>query len=134
MVSSLLHLRSAARAGGYRDLPTSAAATHLHELRLIDVRESDEFVGPLGHLPRAELVPLATVLDAAADWDRAAPILLICRSGVRSVRAATALSTMGFSNLFNLEGGMMSWQSNGLPVVRSGTTEAEALAALAKLG
>lgn len=115
MVSPLLLTRSEARPGGYRDLPPLAAVAHLADVRLVDVREPDEFVGPLGHIPNAELIPLATLPAAAAAWDREAPLLLICRSGVRSVRAATALSAMGFGNLFNLAGGMIAWDAGGLP-------------------
>ncbi len=118
MVPPLLLSRSDAQPGGYRDVSPLAALNHLGDVRLIDVREPDEFVGPLGHVPGAELVPLSTVVEAAAAWDREAPILLICRSGARSARAATALAGMGFPNLFNLVGGMIAWDANALPRLR----------------
>ncbi len=118
MTAELLFARSDAHPAGYRDLSPLAALHHLGELRLIDVREPDEFVGPLGHIPGAELVPLSSVADAAANWDRNAPLLLICRSGGRSARAATALAGMGFQQLFNLVGGMLAWEANALPQLR----------------
>ncbi len=118
MVPTPLLSRSDARPG-YRDVPPLVALDHVGALRLVDVREPDEFVGPLGHLGGADLVPLSTLADAATAWDRQAPILLICRSGVRSARAATLLAGMGFRNLFNLMGGMLAWEANALPVVRS---------------
>lgn len=115
MLPAPLLTNSELRPGGYRDVSTRAALPHLDALRLIDVREPDEYTGPLGHLPGAELVPLNTVVAAAAAWDREAPILLICRSGGRSARAATALSGLGFKNLFNLVGGMLAWDADQLP-------------------
>ncbi|MDP2316406.1 MAG: rhodanese-like domain-containing protein [Pseudomonadota bacterium] len=115
MVPSLLLQRSDAQPAGYRDVPPLGAIHHLGDVRLIDVREPDEFVGPLGHIPGAELVPLSTVADLAAGWDRDQPVLLICRSGARSARAATALAGLGFGNVFNLVGGMIAWDANALP-------------------
>ncbi len=109
MVSPLLLSRSLAHSAGYRDIPVAAARQHLSELRLVDVREPDEFVGPLGHMLGAELVPLATVENAASRWDPEVPVLLICRSGARSGRAAAALAARGFRNVFNLTGGMLAW-------------------------
>jgi rhodanese-related sulfurtransferase len=77
-------------------------------VRFVDVREPNEFDGPLGHLPTAELVPLSTLPDACESWSREPPILLICRSGARSARAAEFLSSRGFRRLYNLHGGMLA--------------------------
>ncbi len=79
--------------------------------RLIDVRQPEEFSGELGHLDGAELVPLATLTKQAASWDKSAPYLLICRSGGRSSSACDALVKMGFSDVTNLRGGMLSVRS-----------------------
>lgn len=128
MVPPLLLSRSDAQPGGYRDLSPLAAVHHLGDVRLIDVREPDEFVGPLGHIPGAELVPVSTVPDAAAAWDRDEPILLICRSGARSARAATALAAMGFRHPFNLAGGMIAWDASALPRLRDDDTPLARLA------
>jgi sulfur dioxygenase len=78
------------------------------EVRRIDVREPEEFEGPLGHLPRAELVPLPSLEAASDSWPREAPLLLICRSGRRSVTAAQLLARRGFGRLYNLKGGMLA--------------------------
>lgn len=76
--------------------------------RRIDVREPAEFEGTLGRLPRSELVPLATLPSAASAWPRGEPLLLICRSGARSMKAAQILAELGFTSLYNLEGGMLA--------------------------
>lgn len=109
---------SDAHPDGYRELPPEGAQAHLDRFRLVDVREPWEFAGgPLGHIEGAELVPLGTLVDAAAGWDRSRPILVVCRSGARSGRAASALARLGFAHVYNLVGGMLVWNANGLPVV-----------------
>ena len=84
--------------------------------RRIDVRETAEFDGILGRLPGSKLVPLATLLDAAAQWPRNVPLLLVCRSGARSMKAARLLAEQGFTALYNLEGGMLAVNEAGLAV------------------
>jgi rhodanese-related sulfurtransferase len=102
---------------GWHDVaPAVAAQADWTGARRIDVREPEEFTGNLGHVPGAELVPLATVEAAARDWDRAAPVLVICRSGGRSGRAASALRAMGFERVYNLRGGMLAYTDLMLPV------------------
>ncbi len=93
-------------------------AAHTDAGRLVDVREPEEFRGELGHVDGAALVPLATVTDEAARWDRAAPVLLVCRSGGRSGKAALALQAMGFAKVASLRGGMIAWNALRLPVTR----------------
>lgn len=88
---------------------------------LLDVREPYEFHGPMGrHAPGAVLVPLATVptrldvLPVAPD----AEILVICKSGGRSARAAEFLIETGRRRVFNVAGGTDAWVRAGLPVER----------------
>ena len=88
-------------------------------LRIIDVRERDEFVGDLGHIAGAELVPLGTVASVARAWPRDTPIVVVCRSGGRSARAAGELVAMGFTAVHNMLGGMLRWRQEGRPVTRS---------------
>lgn len=83
--------------------------------RLVDVREPAEY--ERGHVPGAELVPLGRIAEAAAGWDRTEPLLLICRSGNRSMVAARRLQELGFTSLVNVQGGMLAWRG---PVVTGG--------------
>jgi sulfur dioxygenase len=87
--------------------------------RVIDVREPHELIGELGRLPRAEPVPLATVPEAAAAWDREQIFIMVCRSGGRSGRAAEVLARLGFRRVINLRGGMLAVQAAGLKTTRS---------------
>ncbi len=78
-------------------------------LRVIDVREPNEFNGPLGHIEGAELVPLATLLRAAEAWNQGETLVMVCRSGARSARATQVLGQLGFQTVYNLAGGMIAW-------------------------
>lgn len=104
--------------GGYLEITAADFANVTFHGRVVDVREPAEYVGELGHLPRAELVPLATVPERAAAWNREEPIVLVCRSGARSGRAAQQLVAMGFRHVYNLGGGMMGVNAAGMKVER----------------
>lgn len=103
---------------GFREVPSRQANELLNGVRLIDVREPSEFSDQLGHVHGAELIPLATIPQVAAAWDRNATYLIICRSGGRSSNAAMWMASQGFRSVFNLSGGMMGWNQAGLPVER----------------
>jgi sulfur dioxygenase len=85
-------------------------------VQLLDVREPDEFVGPLGHIDGAMLIPLGTLPERVGELSKDKPIVAICRSGVRSVQAINFLRQAGFSRLANLPGGMIRWRQEGLAV------------------
>jgi rhodanese-related sulfurtransferase len=79
---------------------------------LIDVREHQETTA--GAAPGAMLMPLQTFSVDRLPTDT--PLVLICRSGGRSMAAAQALAQMGFTT-YNVAGGMLAWAAAGLPVV-----------------
>jgi rhodanese-related sulfurtransferase len=85
---------------------------------LVDVREQDEFRGELGHIAGALLVPLGTLLAAARAWPKVRPVVLVCRSGGRSGKAALQLAAAGFSRVASLQGGMLEWNARKLPIER----------------
>lgn len=85
---------------------------------LIDVRENDEWAA--GHAPGAAHVPLAE-LDPSAFPSHTRPLVVVCRSGGRSSKAAAKLAAAGLP-VHNLSGGMPAWQSAGHPVVRDDGT------------
>jgi rhodanese-related sulfurtransferase len=104
---------------GYRDVEVRQLAARTSALPwLVDVREPSEFDGLLGHIAGARRVPLATVLQVASDWPRDAEVVLVCRSGARSAKAAVQLAGLGFTRVMNLRGGMLAWNTAELPVVR----------------
>ena len=99
----------------FEEVDVNAAASRLNEYRVVDVREADEFLGPLGHVAGSDLLPLSQVAESAASLgDR--PLLLVCRSGRRSAQACEVLIGLGVTDVTNLAGGMIAWNEAGLPV------------------
>ena len=86
--------------------------------QLIDVRAPEEFVGGLGHIRGARLIPLETLTAVAGEFSRDTPIVLVCRSGARSAQGAVLLQKGGFTQVANLSGGMLRWRAAGHPVER----------------
>lgn len=116
--SKVLWEHAAPAAGGYREVGPDAVAQVAEHVRVVDVREPDEYEGELGHVPGSELVPLDTVTRRFEREDRDALVVLVCRSGGRSGNAAEQLARLGFRHVVNMSGGMMAWNEHGLPVER----------------
>lgn len=93
-------------AAGIPEVRPDWVVAHAGRVRLVDVRERDEWDGPLGHVEGATLVPLATLAQASSDWDESLPIVTICRSGGRSAKAALELAAKGFTRVASMRGGM----------------------------
>ena len=100
---------------GYGEIDPEQLALHATDSRVIDVRESSEFEGPLCHIPGAELVPLHDLPAKAADWNKDQSLILVCRSGRRSAEGAALLAARGFKHLLNLRGGMQAYRAAGFP-------------------
>jgi sulfur dioxygenase len=78
--------------------------------RLIDVREAEELLPPptgLGAIDGVEHIPLAQLEGAVQSWERTTPLVIVCRSGKRSARAATSLEQLGFIHVASMRGGML---------------------------
>ncbi|MCB0008182.1 MAG: rhodanese-like domain-containing protein, partial [Anaerolineales bacterium] len=83
--------------------------------RIIDVREPEEY--RQGHIPRVDLQTLPDLLDHLDDVPFEGDIVFVCRSGRRSAAAVHQLIELGHQNVLSLQGGMLSWQADGLPAV-----------------
>jgi rhodanese-related sulfurtransferase len=81
---------------------------------LFDVRESDEYTE--AHVPGAVLVPLSELTARVTEFPDDQPLLLICRTGGRSMRAAEFLAEHG-RDVTNVAGGTLAWIATGKPVV-----------------
>jgi rhodanese-related sulfurtransferase len=104
--------------GKVNDISVRDIAGMHGKVRFVDVREPHEYTGELGHIDGAELVPLATVGVAMQSWNPDEAVVLICRSGGRSGRAAEMLVQSGFKQVMNMAGGMLAYDAANLPVVR----------------
>ncbi len=83
---------------------------------MIDVREPDEYDGPLGHIPGAELIPLGALSARAGEIPRDRPVIAVCRAGGRSAQATVILRKAGMERVANLAGGMLRWRAQHLVV------------------
>ncbi|HEX2850637.1 MAG TPA: rhodanese-like domain-containing protein [Acidimicrobiales bacterium] len=81
---------------------------------LLDVRERQEW--DAGHASKARHLPLSLLPRQLNQLPKDRRIVVVCRSGNRSARAASLLAHSGFDAL-NLEGGMQAWAAAGLPVI-----------------
>jgi rhodanese-related sulfurtransferase len=78
---------------------------------IIDVRGPDEFTGELGHLTGARNIPVAELPEKIGDLDRfkTGQVVLVCRTQMRSAKAAAMLREAGFRDVAVLRGGMLEW-------------------------
>lgn len=97
------------------------------DLIVLDVREPAEFEA--AHIAGSINVPRG-VLEQACEWDydetvpelagaRERPIVVVCRSGHRSVLAADALQTLGFADVVSLKTGVRGWNDFEQPLVNA---------------
>jgi sulfur dioxygenase len=89
---------------------------HLKDVQIVDVREPEEYNGPLGHVPGAKLVPLGKLNEGASELKKAEPVVVVCRSGARSAHATLMLGKAGFDKVANLSGGMLRWRAQRFAV------------------
>jgi rhodanese-related sulfurtransferase len=82
---------------------------------VLDVRQPDEYVD--GHVPGARLLPLDEVPTRAGELPVGDEILVICRSGARSHRAAEYLIDQHQLRAVNVAGGTLAWIESGRDVV-----------------
>jgi uncharacterized membrane protein YdjX (TVP38/TMEM64 family)/rhodanese-related sulfurtransferase len=85
---------------------------------VIDVRGTDEFAGPFGHIATSRNIPVAELsrrLSELAGLERES-IVLVCRTDKRSAAAAQTLRAAGFTQVSILRRGMEQWNEAGLPV------------------
>jgi rhodanese-related sulfurtransferase len=81
---------------------------------VFDVRRPDEYTS--GHVPGAVLIPLQEVPDRVEEFPADREFLVICQSGVRSLRAAEVLEQSGRTGV-NVAGGTAAWIRSGRDVV-----------------
>lgn len=116
--SMLLWSMLGSRVRGIKDVDVNAALQLINHKNafVLDVREPDEYKS--GHLLNAHLIPLGKLKERMGELEkyRDKPIIVVCRSSARSGSACVNLSKQGFTQAYNLTGGMMAWQKANLPV------------------
>jgi sulfur dioxygenase len=101
---------------GVQEIDPHWLEENLGAVHVLDVREPAEFVGPLGHIRGATLVPLGELGARAKEVPRDKPVVAVCRAGSRSAQATAILQKAGFTEFANLTGGMLRWRAEGRAV------------------
>ena len=102
------------------DLPDSIDAKTLADIKdrsdvvVLDVREQWEY--DEGHIPGVVHIPMNDIPGRISEIPTDQTVIVSCRSGNRSGQVASFLRNEGFTNIHNLNGGIVAWQSAGLPV------------------
>lgn len=94
---------------------------HLDEVWVLDVRESVELAGELGHIRGSKHIPLDQLRSRLEELPKDRPIVVVCRSGGRSGQASMILESAGFDEVANLRDGMLRWRTLDLPVEHAST-------------
>ena len=81
------------------------------DLTVVDVREPHEYCDTKGHIPGALNYPInsGVLQEKYEELPMDGPILVVCRSGGRSNRAANFLDSKGFTTVYDMQGGMRGW-------------------------
>jgi rhodanese-related sulfurtransferase len=104
--------------GSFRNITVAELEVKLQQggLRLVDVRTDAEIAQ--GRIPQGEPMPLHLIPVRLAEMDKNAPTVFYCRSGGRSAQAAAFAAANGFTDAYNLQGGIIAWANAGLPINR----------------
>jgi rhodanese-related sulfurtransferase len=88
------------------------------EIIVIDAREPAEFAK--GHIEGARQISLVRLKDKLPELEphKNHPVLVYCQQGTHSKEACKQLAAAGFSQVYYLEGGILTWQDQKLPLVK----------------
>lgn len=101
---------------GITEISTTELEQMLHDDKVssqalfIDVRESHEYAA--GHIEGLPNYPLSSFMETFHELPRDREIVIICRSGNRSIQAAKILKEQGYQQITNVKGGMLAWNGD----------------------
>ncbi len=93
---------------------------------ILDVRTPEEFA--TGYISGASNINVndKDFKDRVAGLDKTAPVYVYCKGGLRSAAAAATLEELGFTQVYDLKGGIMAWTNQELPLTSTTVTVADA--------
>ncbi len=107
---------------GVFDVTIEEVHAQKNNLYLVDVRRPDEWVGEFGHIDTAEHIVLDTLPMRIDELPKDKVIVFICRSGARSANATAFALENGFTDVYNMKGGMIAWTANNFESVEKNGT------------
>lgn len=106
-----------------REIDVHALQTRPPDAVVLDVRELQEYEH--GHIPGAINIPQADLASRLDEVPRDRPLMIICQSGMRSLRAAQFLMQMNIGQVASVKGGTAAWRKAGKPVEAGDTSVRE---------
>jgi rhodanese-related sulfurtransferase len=82
---------------------------------VLDVRQPEEWVEY--HIPNSTLIPLEELSGRLSEIPQDREIIVVCRTGNRSVQARDILLSAGFTHVASMTGGLLEWRARGYPTV-----------------
>lgn len=91
----------------------------LEDVQLLDIRTPEEYAE--GYIEGYQNIDFLseTFEDDIEKLDKTKPVIVYCRSGGRSGRCSTLMLEKGFTKIYDLEGGITKWESEGNAVVKN---------------
>ena len=121
LIASALLLAGCSSSPSAMDLSVTEFSAKAAESGVVtlDVRTPGEFAE--GHIEGARLIDFQSgnFENEIATLDKNATYAVYCRSGNRSGQAVKVMQDAGFTNVFNMNGGVIEWANAGLPLVRN---------------
>ncbi|MBP6786218.1 MAG: rhodanese-like domain-containing protein [Candidatus Promineofilum sp.] len=96
------------------DVDTAHALQSNPNVFMLDVREPDEYEA--GHIPGITLIPMGEIVDRLSEIPADQSVVVTCRTGNRSAQIADLLREQGYSNVHNMDGGIVAWEEAGYAV------------------
>lgn len=97
--------------------PTKTQALIKNGALLVDVREKDEVVELAYDVPNLLHIPLTEFEERFTEIPKDRPVVMVCRSGARSLRAAGFMVYHGYDNVINMKHGLIRWVQKGFPTI-----------------
>ena len=96
------------------DCPAALQLINHKNALILDVRDEAEYKA--GNILHSTSIPLSKLSERMKELDKERPIVVLCRSGARSASASALLGKQGFTQVYNLTGGILAWQKANLPL------------------
>jgi rhodanese-related sulfurtransferase len=97
--------------------PTKTQALINNGALLVDVREKDEVAQLAYDVPNIINIPLSVFEEQYTEIPKDIPVVMVCKAGVRSLRAAGFMVYHGYDNVINMKHGMIRWAQKGFPIL-----------------
>lgn len=84
---------------------------------IVDVREAEELDIVKFDTEKIIYMPMSTIVDNFQNLPKDKTLIVACTNGIRSTKIVNLLNIQGFTNAVNLDGGIVQWYSEALPII-----------------